>query len=396
MNKVSKEEFESRIENLRKKMEEENADIFIIYGDEYRRENLRYASNYWPIFERGILLVSLDKDPVLLASPECEHLAREMSVWKDIRLVREVGMSYVPEEVDFTNIKFNTINEVIKQLTKNKKKIKVKILGMDAMSVVLYEKIKSQLGEAVIENGDSIIYKLRYIKSPIEIEMLKKAWDICDSGYKEVIESDLVGLSERQAAAIGEKAAYDFGAESIVFSVLASGQRTNTVVGRPSEKVIEKNDLIMYALAIQYEGYIASDAWPFVAGGKPSTKQNELIYHLVKAEDIGVRSINRSVSQGEVVRIIRKYFRDNGMEKYDLYPPMHGNGLAEAESPYPDENSVAKFLPGLGINFDVSLFGIPEVGSNRIEEGFIVKDDGLITLSRLISGLRMEYLESYR
>ena len=104
-----------------------------------------------------------------------------------------------------------------------------------------------------------------------------------DAAYKKVLESDIVGLTERQAAAIGEKAAYDAGAEYIVFSIFASGDRTNTVVGRPSEKVIEKNDMIMYALAVQYEGYIASDAWPFVAGGKLSKEQSEIIYHLINS-----------------------------------------------------------------------------------------------------------------
>ena len=152
--------------------------------------------------------------------------------------------------------------------------------------------------------------------------------------------------------------------------------------------------MIMYALAVQYEGYIASNEWPFVAGGKPSKEQRNLIYHLVNAEDIGKRTIKSGVSQGEIVKLIRNYFRENGLMLYDLYPPMHGNGLAEAESPYPDENTHEKFVPGIGINFDVSLFGIPGVGSNRIEEGFIVVENGLITLSKLIDNLKAEYLNT--
>ena len=143
--------------------------------------------------------------------------------------------------------------------------------------------------------------------------------------------------------------------------------------------------MIMYSLAVQYEGYIASEGWPFVAGKKPSKEQENFIYHLVKSEDIGVKSIKSGVVQGDVVKKIKKYFSDNGLEKYDLYPPMHGNGLSEAESPYPDENTTAKFVKGTGINFDVSLFGVPNVGSNRVEEG-------LETLSKLISELRQEYL----
>jgi Xaa-Pro aminopeptidase len=151
--------------------------------------------------------------------------------------------------------------------------------------------------------------------------------------------------------------------------------------------------MIMYALAVQYEGYIASDEWPFVANRHPNRKQAEFIHHLVKAEDLGARSIRAGVVQGEVVRKIRDYFRDNGLEPYDLYPPIHGNGLAEAESPYPDENSKAQFVEGIGINFDVSLFGLPGLGSNRIEEGFIVTASGLLSLSKLISSLRLQHLE---
>ena len=75
---------------------------------------------------------------------------------------------------------------------------------------------------------------------------------------------------------------------------------------------------------------------------------------------------------GQVVAAIRDYFAANGLTKYDLYPPIHGNGLAEAESPYPDEHTTYTFKSGMGVNFDVSLFGLPGVGSNRVEEGFIV------------------------
>ena len=197
---------------------------------------------------------------------------------------------------------------------------------------------------------------------------------------------------EIQAAAIGEKAARDAGAEHVVFSIFTTGARTDTVVGRPSRKRIAATDMVMYALAVQYEGYIASDEWPFVAGRRNSKEQEAFIHHLVAAEDLGVRSVRGGVPQGEAVRTIRRYFTDNDLEQYDLYPPIHGNGLAEAESPYPDENAPAVFAPGMGINFDVSLFGLPRLGSNRIEEGFIVTEDGLLTLSPLISGLREKHL----
>ena len=64
---------------------------------------------------------------------------------------------------------------------------------------------------------------------------------------------------------------------------------------------------------------------------------------------------------------------------FDVYPPLHGIGCAEAESPYPDENTEAVFEPGMCVNTDISLFGLPG-GSNRIEEGFVITEDGAETL----------------
>jgi Xaa-Pro aminopeptidase len=90
---------------------------------------------------------------------------------------------------------------------------------------------------------------------------------------------------------------------------------------------------------------------------------------------------------------IQSSWRQIHLSKYDLYPPIHGTGLAEAESPYPDENTQYEFRKGMTINFDVSLFGLPEVGSNRIEEGFVISENGLVALSPLISSLRQEFLK---
>jgi len=38
---------------------------------------------------------------------------------------------------------------------------------------------------------------------------------------------------------------------------------------------------------------------------------------------------------------------------------------------------------------------LPGVGSNRVEEGFVVDAGGMIVLSDLISGLRLEFLKRF-
>jgi Xaa-Pro aminopeptidase len=393
---IPKSEFQDRLQRLRQLMQAESIDLFLIYGDEYRREHLRYVSNYWPIFERGMLVVGLSGDPVLLVAPECFHYAKETSAWSDLRIVKEMEMAYVADQIEYSaDSIYTTLEAVFKDLLHGKSPNKVEVCGFDAMSVITMDAIKQAADGAQVVNGDKVLYGMRTIKSPAEVQALRKVWQVCDRGYKALLEADLVGMTETQAAGLAEKAAREAGAEQIVFTIFATGSRTDTVIGRASEKVIQKGETVMACLAVQYDGYIASDEWPFVAGGQPSTDQFALIRHLIVAEDLGIQMVKDGVVAGQVVAAIRDYFAANGLTKYDLYPPIHGNGLAEAESPYPDEHTTYTFKSGMGVNFDVSLFGLPGVGSNRVEEGFIVQSGGLLVLSDLISRLRVDFLKKY-
>ena len=45
MVRIKRREFEKRIETIQMKMEERGLDAIMVYGDEYRKENLRYVSN---------------------------------------------------------------------------------------------------------------------------------------------------------------------------------------------------------------------------------------------------------------------------------------------------------------------------------------------------------------
>ena len=50
-------EFQERIVRFQAEMAARNLDAILVYGDEYRKENLRYVSNFWPIFERAVCMI---------------------------------------------------------------------------------------------------------------------------------------------------------------------------------------------------------------------------------------------------------------------------------------------------------------------------------------------------
>ena len=140
---IPKEEFQQRIDKIKEYMTKEQLDVILVYGDEYRKENLRYVSNYWPIFERGALLITTEGEPIVLCAPEGEQVAREMSVWPDVRLVPDFLCVTVPDEIEYPLAKFTSFKSLAAELRSRTGLCRLGIAGMDAMSEALLHNIRA-------------------------------------------------------------------------------------------------------------------------------------------------------------------------------------------------------------------------------------------------------------
>ena len=138
--RIPKSEFEQRLANLRAEMAARGIDAMFVYGDEYRKENLRYVSNYWPIFERGGMLCALTGDPIVLCAPEGEKLAREMTAWPDVRLLPDFLCVTVPDEIDYPLATYTSFKKLAGELAGVKR---LGISGMEDMSESLLNRIRA-------------------------------------------------------------------------------------------------------------------------------------------------------------------------------------------------------------------------------------------------------------
>ncbi len=390
--KIARREFLERLEQIREAMKAGGIDAVLVYGDEYRREYLRYVSNYWPIFERAMLVVPRKGEPILLGAPECEKVAREMSVWQDIRNVKDFTCVTVPDEIDYSLAQFTSFPQIFRELNQRQKKIvRVGIVGLNAISATVFRNLQDAFSGTEWIDFEKPLNEMRLVKSRAEINCLKKAAAMADEGYRALMKFCRPGVTEVAAAAAGEYGARKAGAEFIPFIVFGSGKRTHTIVGRATEKVIKDGDMIMASLAVQYQGYIATVEFPFVAG-KMTREQAKLIDALIVAENNALHLLKAGTPARDFVVAVRQYFRERNLSQYDVYPPLHGCGYAEAESPYPDEKSRLVFSENMTVNTDISLFGHP-AGSNRIEEGFVITRKGPKPMSKLVRRLCREWLK---
>ena len=386
-------EFALRVENLQRLMIAEGIGVCFVYGDEYRRENLRYMCNFWPMFERGAVIVPSSGEPIVLAAPEGEMVCREMSAWKDIRVIQDFACVTVPDVILFPRAEFTTLKAVFDELKVKCGYQKVGITGLDAMPESVHAAVAQAAGVETVD-ANSLLYKLRLKKTVNEINCLKEAARITDIGFQALINALAPGKTEQELAAIGCYEAMKAGAEYIPFCNVSSGARVNTIIGRPTGKVIGQGEIVLAALAVQFEGYIATIGFPLMAG-KPTREQGRFMDLIVQASEIALSNLKAGGRMGTLVSSVKDYFKNMGVSQYDLYPPMHGCGVAEAESPYPNEYTDTVFEAGMTVNSDISLFGHP-CGAGRIEESLVVTADGYEPMSALTRRLSKEWMENIK
>ena len=380
---IPRSEFQQRIERIQAGLKRQNLDAMMVYGDEYRKENLRYVCNFWPIFERAACFIPQRGEPIQAGAPEGEHYAREMSVWRDVRNIKEFACVSVPEEIDYPLASFSSLKDILREVLNGGRCLG--LVGEWDLPAPILDRICNALPDLEIVDAAEILQELRMIKTSAEVACLREAGRLACNGYQALMEQCVPGNTELQAAGAGEGAARRAGAEAIAFTVFGSGPRTATIIGRPTARVIEEGDMIMAAFAVQYQGYVSTVEFPFVAG-KASDEQKRFLSVLLKAANVQLGYLRDGVVAGEMVRAVRRVFEESGVSQYDVYPPMHGIGLAEAESPYPDVEASYPLRRGMCVNSDISLFGHP-AGSNRIEEGFVIGPDGPESLTPAIRQL---------
>lgn len=376
-------EFRQRVERIQAALAERALDALFVYGDEYRKENLRYVSNAWPIFERAACIIPKKGEPILVGAPEGEHYLREMTPWSDVRNIKEFACVTVPEEIEYPQASFSSLDEIIGEAMHGGSRLG--LVGRFDLPAPILERITSATGAPRIIDAAEILEAMRLIKTEAEVACLREAGRLACVGYEALLRQAVPGRTELEAAGAAEGAARMAGAEAITFTVMGSGKRADTIIGRPTRKQIQDGDMVMAAFAVQYEGYVATVEYPFVAG-RASDEQRRLLGVLFEAANVQQAYLGDGAIGGEMVRAVKGVFARHGLSKYDVYPPMHGVGLAEAESPYPDEQAEYRLRAGMCVNSDVSLFGHP-AGSNRIEEGFVLREAGPESMTPLIRRL---------
>lgn len=380
MIKIPDEEFKARNLMLQKLMDEKDIDVLFIYGDDFHCANIRYLVDFWPSFENVLLILPREGEIIIAGSPEIEYYKKDAARFGSIYNIKE----FIIEGEETPNVETVSLGKIINTVIEKIKNPKFGLVGSAYIPLDIYNLIISSIPNKNIKDFSFLlegVNGLRAVKSDNEIKILKKAYSIAQSGMEKALEIIKDGVSEYSVAAEAEYVMRKNGAEGFAFdTMVASGSRSNTVVGRATDKIIQKNELVMLAFGARYQGYASSIGRP-VFIGVPDKKMKKFLSLGVNAADISEKYMVTGGIASEVDIKARDYIAKEGFGKYHLYSVGHGLGLHEVEEPFCTPHTNYKLLKGHVISIDIGLFGNWELGGYRYEDGFYLDDNKGVALS---------------
>ena len=253
----------------------------------------------------------------------------------------------------------------------------VSVLGFEAEDMLYanYSRLKEQLNvERMIPVGNEIA-AMRCIKSPYELERIRRAEEIGDQVFSEILNEIKPGMTELELAARIEYLLKMKGAEGLSFpAIVASGIHSSMPHAAPSRKRIEKGDFLTMDFGCIYEGY-CSDMTRTIVIGKATDRQKEIYHTVLKAQTAALDFIKAGYQGREIDKVARDIIYQAGYEGCFGHGLGHSVGLLIHENPRFSMMEEEIIQAGMTVTVEPGIY-IKGFGGVRIEDLVVVTEDG--------------------
>ena len=344
-----------RLNTLRNELKEQN--LFAMLVTSY--ENYRYFSGFTG---SNCTLVITERDAVLITDGRYTEQAKIQA--PDFEIISKQGTQ------------ISLVSEILSTYCG-------KNVGYETMKISDYTlcRLKEALPNINWCPVPNFALSARSVKDSRELEHIKKAVAVADEALGLLIPQIKEGMTEREIAALLEYNMASLGSEKCAFdTIVASGVRSSLPHASPTDKKIERGDLITLDFGACVNGYM-SDITRTIWLGEPSDKLKELYFAVKDVQSSCAKKIAPGVLAKEIDSYQRAEFEKLNLSQYICHSLGHGVGLEIHESPTLSRLSDEILKPGMVVTVEPGLY-VPRVGGVRIEDTVLVTEDGFEVLTQ--------------
>ncbi|MEI8242985.1 MAG: Xaa-Pro peptidase family protein [bacterium] len=377
MKEITSAEFKARIRQFQRNIRTAGLDAALVHGNEADFANVRYLTEYWPTFEAAAVFVPARGTPVLVIGPESLTYAQGRSVVPAILKMVEYRESAEPQ---YPGIPVASYQDVVQRAMPGQKLRKLGIVSWSITTLPVWMRLQSDLPGVELIKADDTLISLRIVKSPAEVALMKKAFQVSETAIDAILGEIKPGMTELQVIGIAQREIYKRGGEYEGHALYCfCGPRTNNAICRPTHNKIRRNEVIQLNIGARVGGYSSSVGLPFSIGKLPERKQRLLAFGL----EAHLKTIDLMQAGKPAAAVVQEYeawvnARDFG--RYMLYGPCHGIGMMEVERPWMESTSTYDLQENM--TFQVDTFFYDKDFGLRWENGVRVKKGGVEKLSR--------------
>ena len=336
--------------------------------------------------EKLLSLLDDEVDGLLLTSRYSRHYAAEFDIAEGVAIVTKAGCRYFTDSryiesaengiqglevlmVDRTNPYSKRLNAAIADFG-------VETLGFeeDYMTVAELRGYEEKLQAKLVPMNDKI-NGFRAVKEPWELDRMRKAQDITDKAFADVLPRVKVGMTEKELQAELIYCLLKNGADGLSFDpIVVSGPNTSLPHGVAGDRVIQEGDFITMDFGAILGGYCA-DMTRTVAVGYATEEMKKVYNTVLAAQEAGIAITKAGVTGKQIDGAARQVIQDAGYGEYFGHGYGHSLGMEVHESPncspagetVMEKNMISSAEPGIYLP---GKFGV------RIEDVVIFTEDG--------------------
>ena len=250
--------------------------------------------------------------------------------------------------------------------------------------------LRDRFPQVEVRDCSPLVWGLRQIKSPAELEVMRRAARIGVKAHRALIQSTRPGVAEKALAAVFEFVCGLEGAAGQAYApIIMSGKNHAYGHYHAYDRVLKPGDFLILDAGPDFADYHVDISTSFPASGSFSARQKELYEIALAVRETCLANYRPGVSfkqVGEKVAAMLKakgldaYAKDfAGIVRYGGYNHMIGLATHDVVGRFagPDEVLVS----GLVFACDIQLFRLDEEIGIRIEDTVAVTESGCENLS---------------
>jgi Xaa-Pro aminopeptidase len=367
-------EFETRLARAQSAMQEQGLDLLFLTQEAEVRYFSGFHSQFWESPTRPwFLLVPKSGKPVAVI-PEI-GAAGMASTWiEDIR----TWAAPSPEDDGVT-----LLGATIKDLVGARAVLGVplgheSLLRMPAQD---YKNLLDLLPNIEIRDAAPLIHRLRFVKSPAEIEKISYICNLTSAAFEALPDIMSAGMSEREICAKFRMDLLARGADHSPYIISGSGHGgyDNIIMG-PTDHILNDGDIMIIDTGTVFDGYFCDfdRNWAFGCLDDQAKRAHEVIH---QATEIGFQTAQVGATTSDVFHAMWRHLEAGGALGNDVGRMGHSLGMQLTEGPsvHPDDHSLLEAGVVLTLEPGMSF----AKGKQLVhEENILITEDGPKWLTR--------------